>query len=789
MSDELNKKKQNNKLPHAEPPYELLDLNFTNVKKWTAGIPAVYHSVLSLIKQKTVTRGGKALFKMNQFDGFDCPSCAWPDPDDDRSPLAEYCENGAKALAEEATSKKITTEFFKENSVYDLSLLSDYALGHLGRLAEPMYLPSGGTHYQAISWDDAFKKIATHLNGLNSPDEAAFYTSGRLSNEASFVYQLFVREFGTNNFPDCSNMCHETSGFALSQVLGVGKGTVKLDDFYEADVIIEVGHNPGTNAPRMLSALGKAKQNGAKIIAVNPLPEAGLMGFRNPQQLNAVLGKPIRLTDLYLPVCINGDMALFKALLKYLFEFEKKSPGQVFDLDFIKNKTVGFEALEKQLAEHSIDDLAEASGVKKELIYQAAEMIAYKKRIIICWGMGLTQQQNGVDMIKEMLNVLLLKGSIGIAGGGACPVRGHSNVQGNRTMLINNHPTEVQLDKLKEVFGFEPPRQQGYDVVNSIKAMHEGKLKVFFAMGGNFLSATPDTAYTADGMRKLDLSVQVSTKLNRSHLVHGKEALILPTLARSDKDIVNGKLQHVSTENSMGIVQWSRGVLNPVSDKLVNENQIACRLAMATLGSKSVIDWQLFHDSYDAVRDAIEKVVPGFENYNERVVQKGGFYLPNAAREGVFKTAKFGDKAPFSLTDLPNNRLADDEFLMATTRSHDQFNTTIYGLNDRYRGIHNERRVVLMNQKDIAKLGLQVGDLVDLFNFDDGKERIAPLFKIVDYPVPEKNAVTYFPETNVLVSINNTVKGSNMPASKYVKIKIKKHNTEIYRRIEALKIR
>lgn len=787
MSDELNKDAKN-KLPRAEPPYELLNLNVTSPKKWAAGVPAVYYSIKNLITEKTLIRGGKALFKMNQFDGFDCPSCAWPDPDDERSPIGEYCENGAKALAEEATSKKLAADFFKENSVYDLSLLSDYALGHLGRLAEPMYLPPNGTHYQPISWDEAFAKIAAHLNGLNSPNEAAFYTSGRLSNEASFVYQLFVREFGTNNFPDCSNMCHETSGFALRETLGVGKGTVKLHDFYDTDVIMIVGQNPGTNAPRMLSALEKGKQNGAKIIAVNPLPESGLMGFRNPQQLNAVLGKPIHLADLYLPVCINGDMALFKALLKYLFEFEKQSPGQVFDWEFIKSKTVGFEALEKHLAEHSIDDLAQASGVDKEAIYQAAEMMAYKKRIIICWGMGLTQQHNGVDILKEIVNLLLLKGSIGIPGGGACPVRGHSNVQGNRTMLINNHPTQAQLDKLKEVFGFEPPRQKGYDVVESIKAMHEGKVKVFFAMGGNFLSATPDTTYTANGMRQLDLSVHVSTKLNRSHLVHGKEALILPTLARSDKDIVNGELQHVSTENSMGVVEWSRGVLTPVSDNLVNETQIACRLAMATLGSKSLVNWQLFHDSYDAVRDAIEKVIPGFENYNVRVVQKGGFYLPNAARDGVFKTAEFGDKAPFTTTNLPNNRLADDEFLMATTRTHDQFNTTIYGLDDRYRGIHNERRVVLMNKKDIAKLGMQAGDLVDLFNFDDGKERIAPLFKLVEYPIPEKNTVTYFPETNVLVSINNVVKGSNMPASKYIRIKIKKHNPEIYKRIAALGI-
>ncbi|MCB0685876.1 MAG: FdhF/YdeP family oxidoreductase, partial [Saprospiraceae bacterium] len=651
--------------PSAEPPYELLDLSLTGVKKWAAGVPAVFYSIKNLIQEKTLFRGGKALLKMNQFDGFDCPSCAWPDPDDDRSPIAEYCENGAKALAEEATTKKVTAQFFKEHSVYDLSLLSDYAIGHLGRLTEPMYLPPGGTHYQPIGWDEAFGKIAAHLNGLSTPDEAAFYTSGRLSNEASFVYQLFVREYGTNNFPDCSNMCHETSGYALLQTLGVGKGTVKLHDFYDTDIIMIVGQNPGTNSPRMLSALEKGKKNGAKIIAVNPLPEAGLMGFRNPQQLNGVFGPPVKLADLYLPVRINGDMALFKAILKYLMEYEKQSPGKVFDREFIKNKTTGFEALLTHLQGHDIADLVKASGVDKDTVRQAAEMIAHRKRIIICWGMGLTQQHNGVDILKEMINLLLVKGSIGVPGGGACPVRGHSNVQGNRTMLINNHPTEAQMDKLQEVFGFNPPRKHGYDVVNCIKAMHEGKVKVFFAMGGNFLSATPDTAYTAKGMRKLDLSVCVSTKLNRGHLIHGREALILPTRSRSDIDMVNGEHQFVSTENSMGVVEWSRGMLQPISDQLMNETQIACRMAMATIGNRTVIDWNRYHDSYNAVRNDIEKVIPGFENYNQRVVQKGGFYLPNAARDGIFKTAEYGDRAPFTMTDLPNHTLADDEYLMA----------------------------------------------------------------------------------------------------------------------------
>jgi len=770
--------------PSAEPPYKLLDLEVTPVKKWAAGVPAVVASVSDLIVNKTLLRGGAALFKMNQFDGFDCPSCAWPDPDDDRSPIAEYCENGAKALAEEATTKKLTAEFFKDNSVYDLAKLTDYEIGHLGRLAEPMYLPEGGTHYEPISWDDAFKKIAEHLNKLSSPDEAAFYTSGRTSNEASFVYQLFVREFGTNNFPDCSNMCHETSGFALMPTLGVGKGTVKLHDFYDTDVIVIIGQNPGTNSPRMMSALEKGKKNGAKIIAINPLPEAGLMGFRNPQEVAGVIGKPAHLADLYLPVKINGDMALIKAIEKFLLDFEKTSPGGVFDHDFIKNKTTGYDAFIERLESYDIEELAKASGVSQKDLYEAAQMMAFKKRIIFCWGMGLTQQHNGVNIIKEIINLLLLKGSIGKPGAGPSPVRGHSNVQGNRTMLINNHPTQEQLDRLQQVFGFNPPRHTGYDVVETIKAIHQGKIKVFFAMGGNFLSATPDTTYTANGMRKLDLTVSVSIKLNRRHLVHGKESLILPVKSRSEKDIVNGELQYVSTENSMGVVEWSRGALEPISDMLINETQVVCRMAKAVLGSKTVVNWGRYADDYNAVRDDIEKCIPGFENYNVRVVQKGGFYLPNAARDGIFKTKQFGDRAPFTLTTVPDNTLQEDEYLMATTRTHDQFNTTIYGLDDRYRGIHNERRVIFMNKKDIEKARFKPGDKVDLYNYDDGIERIAPLFIIVEYPIPEKNTVTYFPETNVLVSVNNVVKESNMPASKYVKIKIKPYNPDVYTEID-----
>ena len=768
MSKEINQ-------PEAENPEKLLDLKVTDPKKWAAGVPAVVAAMDDIFHETGPLRGLEGLFRMNQKGGFDCSGCAWPDPDDDRSPVAEYCENGAKALAEEATTKKLSADFFAQNSVVDLAKLSDYDIGKKGRIAEPVYLPKGATHYQPISWDDAFKKIADKLNSLASPNEAAFYTSGRTSNEASFIYQLFVREYGTNNMPDCSNMCHESTSVALADVIGIGKGTVTLNDFYETDVIIIMGQNPGTNHPRMLSALQKAKENGSKIIAVNPLREAGLMAFKNPQNVKGVVGFATQLADLYLQININGDMALIKAIEKVLYAEEQKAPGTVFDADFIAAKTSGCSAFIEHLHNYELADLSTACGIPVSQIEQAAEMLKNKSKIIICWAMGITQHANGVDAIKEIVNLALLKGSIGKPGAGLCPVRGHSNVQGNRTMMIFDKPKPEQLDKLKEVFGFEPPREHGYDVVDSIKAMHNGKLKMFFAMGGNFLSATPDTTYTAEAMRKLEMSVHVSTKLNRSHLVHGEEALILPTLSRSDKDIVNGEPQFISCENSMGVVQMSKGILEPMSKNLLNETQIICGLAKATLGNRTVVNWDEYAGSYDAVRDVIGKVIPGFDDYNTKVRHPSGFYLPNAPRMGQFKTEKFGDKVPFSLTATPKIKLAADEYMMTSIRSHDQFNTTIYGLDDRYRGIHNERRVVFMNEQDIVKGGFKAGDKVDLFNYFGGVERVARLFVIVAYNIPERNTATYYPETNVLVPIDSVAEQSNTPTSKLIFIKIKKH--------------
>jgi molybdopterin-dependent oxidoreductase alpha subunit len=762
------------KLPNPENPETFLDIKLTEPKDVAAGIPAVISSIKHVFAEMDPIRGTKALLKMNQKDGFDCPGCAWPDPDDERSPIAEYCENGAKAIAEEATTKALWASFFAEHSISELSQLNDYEIGKKGRVAQPMYLPEGGIHYQPIAWENAFNLIAKNLNELQTPDDGIFYTSGRTSNEAAFLYQLFVREFGTNNLPDCSNMCHESSGVALSETVGIGKGSVTLEDFYEAEVIIILGQNPGTNHPRMLTALQKAKANGCTIISVNPLRETGLVGFNNPQKLNGVLGIKAQLTDIFLQVKINSDLALIKAIEKILWEEEKQKPGSIFDLNFIDEHTSGYEELVKTFDQYSLAELSEACGISVEDLYKTAEVFKHKNKIIACWAMGLTQHKNAVDTIKEVVNLLLLKGSIGKPGAGTCPVRGHSNVQGDRTMGIYEKPSQAFIDKLNSVFNINAPYAHGLDVVDCIKKMYAEKGKVFIAMGGNFLSATPDTNYTAQALRNCKLTVHISTKLNRSHLITGTEALILPTYGRSDKDInADGLEQFISCENSMGVVQMSKGNLKPVSNQLLSESVIVCELAKATLGNQTKIDWNNYQQHYDFIREDIEKTINGFSDYNKRVRKPGGFYLPNGAREGKFFTLT--GKANFNLAPIAKNNLADDELMMMTIRTHDQFNTTIYGLDDRYRGIYNERRVILMNEKDIIKHHLQAGDVVDLYNYHEGIERVAHNFIVVKYNIPEQCTATYFPETNVLVPINSVADKSNTPTSKFVVLKIKKH--------------
>ncbi|RYE08043.1 MAG: FdhF/YdeP family oxidoreductase [Sphingobacteriaceae bacterium] len=761
-------------LPKAENPETLSELKRSKPEDTAAGMEAVLSSFKHVLKETNVFRGNLALLKLNQKGGFDCPSCAWPDPDDDRSIIAEYCESGAKAVAEEITTKSLHADFFAKNPVYDLSLLDDYHIGKKGRIAQPVYLPAGATHYQPISWEDAFKKIASHLNKLDDPNKAVFYTSGRTSNEAAFVFQLFAREYGTNNLPDCSNMCHESTSVALKKQCGLGKASIRLDDLYQAEVIIIIGQNPGTNAPRMLSALRKGKGNGAKIIAINPMRETGLISFSDPQNVKSTLHINIEVADIYLKPKINTDQALLKAMAKMLYEEEQKAPGTVFDHEFIQNQTSDYNELIADLVNQDTDDLLAYCGISREQMQEAIDLIKNKTKIIFCWAMGITQHKNAVNTIYDMVNVLLLKGSIGKPGAGTCPVRGHSNVQGDRTMGIWDKPEKEMMDKIQNVYGFNPPREEGLDVVKAMKAMHEGKAKVFFAMGGNFLSATPDTNYTAQAMRQCDLTVHVSTKLNRSHLVHGKEALILPCLSRSDKDIHDGMEHFVSTEGTTGVVQSSKGVLEPVSNDLLSEVQIICRMAKATLGEKSKVNWDKFEKNYDTIREDIEQIVKGFENYNERVRVKGGFYLPNGPREQKFDTA--AGKAIFFVNPLEKKVLKEGELLMMSIRSHDQFNTTIYGLHDRYRGIDNERRVIFMNVKDMAQQGLKKNDVVDIYSHYNDVTRVAPKFIVVDYDIAENCVATYYPETNVLIPVDFTADGSNQPASKSVVVTLSKHN-------------
>jgi molybdopterin-dependent oxidoreductase alpha subunit len=754
----------------SEPPSRFTALKRGAAKSVAGGLPSITTALRYVWEEMGVTRGAITLLRLNQKDGIDCTSCAWPDPDDKRH-IAEFCENGARAIADEATVQRITPEFFARHSVAELSQQSDHWLNKQGRLTEPMVLPHNATHYQPITWDDAFKLIAIELRRLATPDEAVFYTSGRTSNEAAFVYQLFVRQFGTNNLPDCSNMCHESSGVALGEAIGIGKGTVTLDDFALADVILLIGQNPGTNHPRMLTALQAAKRNGCTIIAANPLPEAGLMGFSHPQEVGGILGMHTDLTDLFLQVRINGDMALLKGIMKELLEQDAAGSGSVLDHTFIAEQTSGFAAFAAALREVAWDDIVAQSGIARAQIREAAAILARSQRTITCWAMGLTQHKNAVATIQEIVHLHLLRGQIGRPGAGLCPVRGHSNVQGDRTMGIWERPKAEFLDRLAAEFTFTPPRHHGYDTVNAIKAMHAGKIGVLFALGGNFLSATPDTAYTAEALRRCRLTVQVSTKLNRAHLVTGEQALILPCLGRTEVDQQQEGAQFVSTENSMGVVQRSQGQLAPGSAHLRSEVAIIAGLAQTVLGRRSDVDWAGLAANYDRIRDHIARVVPGCDAYNERVRKPGGFYLPNAAREGKFNTAT--GRALFNVHMLPQYQLEPGQLVMMTIRSHDQFNTTIYDLNDRYRGIYNERRVVLLNAHDIRSAGLAPGDVVDLVSHYAGVERVAERFIVVDYAIPLGCAATYFPEANVLVPIESVAERSNTPTSKFVVISLR----------------
>ncbi|MFF3210400.1 FdhF/YdeP family oxidoreductase [Streptomyces sp. NPDC002886] len=740
----------------------------TPPKHAAAGLPAIGHTLRIAQEQMGLARTARTLLKVNQKNGFDCPGCAWPEGD--KRHTAEFCENGAKAVAEEATLRRVTPAFFAEHPLADLAGRSGYWLGQQGRITEPMLLERGATgegsdRYEAVSWERAFEVIAEELRALDSPDEALFYTSGRTSNEAAFLFQLFVREFGTNNLPDCSNMCHESSGSALNETIGIGKGSVSLEDLHQADLIIVAGQNPGTNHPRMLSALEKAKSAGAKIISVNPLPEAGMERFKNPQTPVGML-KGTALNDLFLQIRIGGDQALFRLLNKLVIE-----AGGATDERFIREHTHGYEEFAAAAEDTDWDETLTATGLTRPDIERALAMILASERTIVCWAMGLTQHKHSVATIREVVNLLLLRGNIGRPGAGVCPVRGHSNVQGDRTMGIFERPAPAFLDALDKEFGITSPREHGFDVVRSIQALRDGEAKVLFAMGGNFVGATPDTEVTEAAIRRASLTVHVSTKLNRSHAVTGRRALILPTLGRTDKDVQASGKQFVTVEDSMGMVHSSRGNLAPASPHLLSEPAIVARMARAVLGTASATPWEEFERDYAAIRDRISRVVPGFEDFNARVARPGGFQLPHAPRDERRFPTKTG-KANFTAAPVEYPHLPPGRLLLQTLRSHDQYNTTIYGLDDRYRGITGGRRVVMVNPEDAAELGLADGSYTDLVGeWRDGVERRAPGFRVVHYPTARGCAAAYYPETNVLVPLDSTADVSNTPASKSVVVR------------------
>ena len=843
----------------TKPPTSDIDETQLRVgapKERAVGVPAVLHALKIAHEQMGVARSIQTLVRINQKDGFDCPGCAWPE--EDKRHIAEFCENGAKAVAEEATLRRVGPDFFAAHSLDELRTHDDWWLGQQGRLTHPMILDEGATHYRPISWDDALAEIAAAIGALADPDEAVFYTSGRTSNEAAFLYQLLVRGVGTNNLPDCSNMCHESSGSALTETIGIGKGTVSIEDIHDAALIIVAGQNPGTNHPRMLSALEKAKRNGATIVAVNPLPEAGLLRFENPQTVTGVLLGGTKLADEFVQIRLGGDQALFQAIGKHLLEAHDRDGG-VLDDDFIADYTSGFDAYRQAMRDAVWSQLEEATGVAETELRRIAELVRTSPATIVCWAMGLTQHKHSVPTLREVVNVLLLQGNIGRKGAGVCPVRGHSNVQGDRTVGIYEKPSTAFLDALEGEFAFAPPRAHGYDTVAAIRAMKAGAVRFFMAMGGNFASATPDTRAVEEGMARIDLTVQVSTKLNRSHVVTGRRALLLPTLGRTDRDRRGGVDQRVTVEDSMGAVHGSRGRLEPPSDGLLSEVAIVARLCRLLFGPASPrpaslrpanlrpeflrpaeedrgaegesgligppfaasppasggaeypagggseypaggeseqadggedtasrranapqADWSALENDYALIRTHIQNVIPGFEDYERRIEKGRTFFLPNGPRDER-RFATVDGRARFTANPLEFPRIPAGRLLLQTLRSHDQYNTTIYGKDDRYRGIQGGRRVVLIHAEDITALGFAAGDIVDLVSEWPGpdglEERRAEAFRLVPYATPRGNAAAYYPETNVLVPLESYADVSGTPTSKAVIVRLERRTS------------
>ncbi|GAA1047939.1 FdhF/YdeP family oxidoreductase [Arthrobacter russicus] len=763
------------------------DLKVGEPKTKAAGVPGVLHAMEIALKQMGPIRTAETLLRLNQKDGFDCPGCAWPEAD--KRHLAEFCENGAKAVAEEATRRRVSPEFFAEHSIADLLERDDYWLGQQGRLTHPMLLDDVGAadperHYRPIEWAEAFALIKSELQAMDSPEQAIFYTSGRTSNEAAFLYQLLVRGLGSNNLPDCSNMCHESSGSALGQTIGIGKGSVSLEDIHEAKLLLIAGQNPGTNHPRMLSALEKAKRNGARIIAINPLPEAGLLRFKNPQNISGVLGDGTEIADEFLQIRIGGDQALFQFLGKLLLEAEAAG-REVLDHGFIKQHTTGFADYSAAVADLDLATVLAATGLTEEQIRSLAADLIASDRTIVCWAMGLTQHKHSVATLRDVVNLLLLQGNIGKTGAGVCPVRGHSNVQGDRTMGIFEKMPESFHDALDAEFDFASPRKHGFDTVAAIHAMEQGKARVFMGMGGNFVRAAPDTDRTEAALRRTALTVQVSTKLNRSHLVTGSRALILPTLGRTERDRQSGGDQKVTVEDSMSAVHASHGRLAPASEQLLSEVAIIARLAQtmfqdddgARLPNTPVADWAALSGDYTRIRKHIAAVVPGFSDYEAKIERPGGFVLPHGPRDGR-RFATPSGKAVFTGNELEFPEIPAGRLLLQTLRSHDQYNTTIYGKDDRYRGIYGGRRVLFINEVDLDTLGFAEGDAVDLVSeWTDPKTRVcterrAEEFRLVAYPTPVGCAAAYYPETNVLVPLESTADVSGTPTSKSVIIRL-----------------
>ena len=842
------------------PPTTDIDearVRVTGTEKVAVGVPAVLHALQIANEQMGVARSVQTLMRVNQKDGFDCPGCAWPE--EDKRHVAEFCENGAKAVAEEATLRRVGPEFFAAHSVDELRGHDDWWLGQQGRLTHPMLLEEGASHYRPVAWDDALRLVADELTALDDPDQAVFYTSGRTSNEAAFLYQLLVRGFGTNNLPDCSNMCHESSGSALTETIGIGKGTVSIDDIHEADLLIVAGQNPGTNHPRMLSALEKAKQRGATIIAVNPLPEAGLMRFENPQTVRGVAFGGTKLADEFVQIRLGGDQALFQAIGKHLLE----AGDDVLDHEFIAEHTSGFAAYRQAMTDAPWREFVAATGLPEKTLRRVGEAVRISKATIVCWAMGLTQHKHSVATLRDVVNVLLLQGNIGRPGAGVCPVRGHSNVQGDRTVGIYEKPSEAFLAALDSEFAFTAPRAHGFDTVEAIRAMRDGRVGVFLGMGGNFVSATPDTAVVEAGMARVGLTVHVSTKLNRSHVVAGRRALILPTLGRTDRDRRGGREQRVTVEDSMGAVHSSRGRLAPPSEELLSEVAIVARLCALLFGGVAdaapidhgvsraeemrraedetafsgpppvtsppppsaswsnhgaaprpspahtgdvdrgqaerpaaeqaseadpaavrhpstapQADWAALEADYALIRSHIERVIPGFDDYEERIDKGRTLHLPNGPRDAR-RFATVDGKARFTVNPLEYPVIPRGRLLLQTLRSHDQYNTTIYGKDDRYRGIHGGRRVVLANARDIAELGFVEGDVVDLVSEWTGvdgeiQERRAEGFRLVPYSTPRGNAAAYYPETNVLVPLDSVADVSGTPTSKSVVVRLER---------------